>query len=78
MEYVKQGVRINAVCPGAVNAPMLDRMVGGNEEIKQNFGKQLSVGRICEPDEIAEAVLWLCSDAASYVNGVGLTLDGGG
>lgn len=78
MEYAKSGIRINAVCPGAVDAPMLDRMVGGSEEIKQSFGEQLSIGRICQPEEIADVVLWLCSDAASYVNGVGLTLDGGG
>lgn len=78
MEYASDNLRINAVCPGAVDAPMLDRMVGGNEAIKTSFGQQLSIGRICRPDEIAEAVVWLCSDAASYVNGVGLTLDGGG
>ena len=78
MEYASQGIRINAVCPGAVDAPMLDRMVGGSEEIKNSFGQQLAIGRICQPEEIAESVLWLCSDKASYVNGVGLNLDGGG
>ncbi|MEM7466177.1 MAG: SDR family oxidoreductase [Pseudomonadota bacterium] len=78
MEYAGKGLRINAVCPGAVDAPMLDRMVGGNEDVKQSFGEQLAIGRICKPEEVAEAVLWLCSDSASYVNGVGLNLDGGG
>lgn len=78
MEYASQGIRVNAVCPGAVDAPMLDRMVGGSEEIKNSFGQQLAIGRICKPAEIAEAVVWLCSDQASYVNGVGLNLDGGG
>ena len=78
MDYAGKGIRINAVCPGAVDAPMLDRMVGGSEELKQSFGQQLAIGRICQPDEIAKAVVWLSSDAASYVNGVGLTLDGGG
>ena len=78
MEYVGEGVRINAVCPGAVDAPILDRMTGGNEEIKNSFAQQLPVGRLCSQEDIAEAVLWLASEAASYVNGVGLVLDGGG
>lgn len=78
MEYASSGIRVNAVCPGAVDAPMLDRMVGGSEEIKNSFGQQLAIGRICRPEEVAESVLWLCSEKASYVNGVGLNLDGGG
>ena len=78
MEYVSAGIRINAVCPGAVDAPILDRMTGGNTEIKNSFAQQLPVGRLCSQEDIAEAVLWLASDAASYVNGVGLVLDGGG
>ena len=78
MEYVGAGIRINAVCPGAVDAPILDRMTGGNEEIKNSFAEQLPAGRLCSQEDIAEAVLWLASDAASYVNGVGLVLDGGG
>ena len=78
MEYVGAGIRINAVCPGAVDAPILDRMTGGNEEIKNSFAQNLPVGRLCTQEEIAEAVLWLASDAAAYVNGTGLVLDGGG
>ena len=78
LEYASAGIRVNAVCPGAVDAPMLDRMVGGDAAIKQSFGQQLAIGRICSADEVAAAVVWLCSDDASYVNGVGLTLDGGG
>ena len=78
MEYVGAGIRINAVCPGAVDAPILDRMTGDNEEIKNSFAQQLPVGRLCSQEDIAEAVLWLASNAASYVNGVGLVLDGGG
>ena len=78
MEYIGEGIRINAVCPGAVDAPILDRMTGDNEEIKNSFAQQLPVGRLCSQEDIAEAVLWLASDAASYVNGVGLVLDGGG
>ena len=78
MEYIGAGIRINAVCPGAVDAPILDRMTGGNEDIKNSFAQQLPAGRLCSQEDIAAAVLWLASDAASYVNGVGLVLDGGG
>lgn len=78
MEYVSAGIRINAVCPGAVDAPILDRMAGGDEQLKNSFAQSLPVGRLCSQEDIADAVLWLASDAASYVNGVGLVLDGGG
>ena len=78
MEYAGAGVRINAVCPGAVDAPILDRMTGDNEDVKNDFARQLPVGRLCSQDDVAAAVLWLASDDASYINGVGLTLDGGG
>jgi len=78
LEVAGHGIRINAVCPGAVDAPMLDRMVGGDEAIKDSFGEQLAVGRLCSPEEVAEAVVWLSSSSSSYVNGVALPLDGGG
>ena len=77
LEYVGDGIRVNAVCPGAVDTPLLDRIFGGNEEIKNGFGEQLPMGRLATAEEIAEAVIWLSSDAASYVNGHGLELTGG-
>ena len=77
LEYIQDGIRVNAVCPGAVDTPLLDRIFGGNEEIKNGFGASLPIGRIATPEEIAEAVLWLSSDAASYVNGHGMELTGG-
>lgn len=77
MEYASKGIRINAVCPGAVDTPLLDRMVGGNEDIKNSFGVTLPMGRIAKPEEVAKAVVWLCSDEASYVTGDGLLLNGG-
>ena len=62
-----------------MDAPILDRMTGGNDgHQKQFLPNQLPVGRLCSQEDIAEAVLWLASDASSYVNGVGLVLDGGG
>ena len=78
MEYAGNGLRVNAICPGAVDAPMLDRVAGGDAMIKTSFGEQLPIGRVGTQREVAEAVLWLASDAASYVNGTGLVLDGGG
>jgi len=77
-EYAREGIRINAVCPAAVDAPILDRIVGGNEAVKQGFGDYLAIGRICTQAEVADAVLWLCSDAASFIHGTGLVMDGGG
>ena len=78
LEYAGQGIRINAICPGAVDAPMLDRMVGGDDAIKQSFVEGFPVGRMCTQADVARAVLWLASDDATYVNGTGLVLDGGG
>ena len=78
LEYAGRGIRINAVCPGAVDAPLLDRMVDGNSAAKEGFAQSLPVGRLCSVDDVADAVLYLASDSAAYVNGVGLVLDGGG
>lgn len=77
LEYAAEGIRVNAVCPGAVDTPLLDRIFGGDQEIKNGFGASLPLGRIATPEEIADAVLWLSSDASSYVNGHGLELTGG-
>ena len=78
LEYASESIRINAVCPGAVDTPLLDRLVGGDADIKQAMGEQLAMGRIAKPEEIAHAVIWLCSDNASYITGQGLVLNGGG
>ena len=78
LEVASQGIRINAVCPHAVDAPMLHRMMGGAEEAKRIFSELLAIGRVCTPDEVAQAVVWLSSDRASFVNGTSLTIDGGG
>ena len=78
LEYASENIRINAVCPGAVDTPLLDRLVGGDADIKQAMGEQLAMGRIAKPEEIARAVIWLCSENASYITGQGLVLNGGG
>jgi NAD(P)-dependent dehydrogenase (short-subunit alcohol dehydrogenase family) len=76
LEYAGAGIRINAVCPGAVDTPMLDRMVGGNEEVKAAFASAIPMGRLAVPQDVAQAVVWLCSDLASYVSGQGILLTG--
>ncbi len=78
LEYAKQGIRINAVSPGGIQTPMLNRFTGGQGT---DFFNQLAamhpVGRLGQPEEIAQAVLWLCSDQASFVTGQSLAADGG-
>ena len=77
LEYGAKGIRINAVCPGAVDTPLLDRIFGGSQEAKDGFAAQLPLGRLTTAEEVAEAVVWLSSDGASYVNGHALELTGG-
>lgn len=73
-EYVKKGVRINAVCPAPVNTPMLQ---SAPQEVQQLLVTMLPMGRPATPEEIVGAVMYLCSDAASYVTGTGFIIDGG-
>jgi len=81
MEYASQGVRIAAVCPGFVETPMMDEAarIGGVEKdaFYAALGGFSSAKRVGKPEEIAEAVIWLCSDAASFVTGSTLVVDGG-
>ena len=77
MEYGKDNIRVNAVCPGAVDTALLDRMVGGSEDMKKALAKTIPMGRLAKPEDIAQTVLWLCSDGASYITGQGIALAGG-
>jgi NAD(P)-dependent dehydrogenase (short-subunit alcohol dehydrogenase family) len=77
LEYARAGIRINAVCPGTVRTPMLEGFMGGNEDALQAMGKMMPIGRLATPEEIAAAVVWLCSDESRYVTGVALPVDGG-
>lgn len=75
VDYSARGIRVNAVCPGAINTPMVARSIAaGFKEMIENLHP---MGRIGEPQEIADAVLWLCSDQASFVTGHALPVDGG-
>jgi NAD(P)-dependent dehydrogenase (short-subunit alcohol dehydrogenase family) len=79
LEYAPAGIRVNALCPGAVRTPLMDRMIADNPGVitEELFIQQEPIGRVAAPEEIAEAAVWLCSDAASFVTGVALPVDGG-
>jgi NAD(P)-dependent dehydrogenase (short-subunit alcohol dehydrogenase family) len=77
LEYVTKGIRVNAVCPGMINTPMAEWLTGGDAEVLAEMLKDEPIGRLGEPEEIAAAVLWLCSPGASYVVGHALLVDGG-
>jgi NAD(P)-dependent dehydrogenase (short-subunit alcohol dehydrogenase family) len=76
LDYAPTGLRINAICPGAIATPMMDRLTGGTETGARKFVALEPVGRMGRPEEIAAAVVWLCSDAASFVNGHAMVADG--
>jgi NAD(P)-dependent dehydrogenase (short-subunit alcohol dehydrogenase family) len=77
LEYARAGIRVNAVCPGVIRTPMLERTTGGRPEVEAQFAIMEPVGRMGTPEEVAEAVVWLCSDAASFVTGHPMVVDGG-
>jgi NAD(P)-dependent dehydrogenase (short-subunit alcohol dehydrogenase family) len=77
LEYAKAGIRVNAVCPGVIRTPMVERVTGGNPEAEAQFTAMEPVGRMGTPGEIAESVVWLCSDAASFITGHPMVVDGG-
>lgn len=77
LEYAARGIRVNAICPGIVETPMVADMLKGETAVMNEMMKDVPIGRLGTAQEIADAVLWLCSPGASFVVGVALPVDGG-
>lgn len=77
LEYAKAGIRVNCVCPGPIDTPMLQGIGGRNQAMIERMTAAQPGGRLGKPEEIAEAAVWLCSDAASFVTGLPMPVDGG-
>ena len=77
LEYARSGIRVNAVCPGYIRTPLIENALLSRPEMEEQIVARHPVGRMGTPEEIAEAVVWLCSDAASFVTGHTMTVDGG-
>ncbi len=77
VEHAAQGVRINAVCPGLIRTDLMERIYKANPALRGEANSWQPIGRVGEPEEVAEAVVWLSSDKASFVVGHTMTIDGG-
>ena len=77
IEHAKSGIRVNVVCPGAIETDMLKGLTGGNPEFEAAVAAAEPMGRVGKPEEVAEAVVWLCADSSSFVTGHALAVDGG-
>jgi NAD(P)-dependent dehydrogenase (short-subunit alcohol dehydrogenase family) len=77
LEYAQSGIRVNALCPGVIHTPMVDRITDRDPETEAQFTALEPIGRMGTPEEMAEAAIWLCSDAASFITGHPLVADGG-
>jgi NAD(P)-dependent dehydrogenase (short-subunit alcohol dehydrogenase family) len=77
LEYATSGIRVNAVCPGYIRTPLIEEALTTRPEMEAQIVSRHPGGRMGRPEEIAEAVVWLCSDAASFVTGHTMTVDGG-
>ena len=77
LENAKSGIRINTVCPGVIKTAMVDRITGKDKAAEKQFESMEPIGRMGQPEEVAAAVTWLCSDGASFITGHALAVDGG-
>jgi NAD(P)-dependent dehydrogenase (short-subunit alcohol dehydrogenase family) len=77
LEYSNFGIRVNAICPGAIRTPMIDAYLGGDAEKEASMNALQPIGRMGRPEEVANLVVWLCSDAASFITGAAIAIDGG-
>ena len=77
LSYSKEGININAVCPGFIDTPLTESAIASGSQVEAHLNSSHPIGRIGKPTEIAESVVWLCSDAASFVTGHTMVIDGG-
>ncbi|MEC9248189.1 MAG: SDR family oxidoreductase, partial [Pseudomonadota bacterium] len=77
LEFSRKGIRVNAVCPGVIETPMVERMTSDTGISNAQLAEQEPIGRLGDPKEIGEAVVWLLSDLSSFVTGVAMPVDGG-
>lgn len=77
LEYANLGIRVNAVCPGVIQTPMIDRLTGKKKEAIEQFTALEPMKRFGRAEEIANTVIWLCSEEASFVTGIAMPVDGG-
>src|SRR6516162_4472260 len=77
LEYAASNIRVNCVCPGAIRTPMLERIIDSGHVSEDDYIAGEPVSRLGKPEEIAEGVVWLLSDAASFVTGHPMAIDGG-
>jgi NAD(P)-dependent dehydrogenase (short-subunit alcohol dehydrogenase family) len=76
-EWASQGVRVNAIAPGSIETPLFSNVVNSTPTSRADYEKQTPMGRIAKAEEVAAAATWLCSDAASYITGAVVPVDGG-
>jgi len=77
LEYAEHGIRVNALCPGVIDTEMVERFTGGSTQAEEAMIATEPIGRLGRPDEIADAVVWLCSDRSTFVTGQAIAIDGG-
>lgn len=77
LDHALQGIRVNAICPGVVRTPMMDRALALHPEREGRLARAHPMGRIAEPEEVAAAALWLCGGASGFITGQALAIDGG-
>jgi NAD(P)-dependent dehydrogenase (short-subunit alcohol dehydrogenase family) len=77
LDYGKHGIRVNVVCPGTIRTAMYVRRLGDDPTLDARLAAETPIGRLGTPEDVAEAVVWLCSDASSFVTGHSLVIDGG-